>query len=128
MSEQLQMFQATIGIAGYKEQVKAFPLASRSHPSTSHKAARKAKPRANSMRIRILSMFRSHVDMTSEEVGHALGSIGKPGACYWQRVSELNKTGVIEPTGELRAGQSGAEQRVFRITDAGRELLREMGI
>ena len=124
----MQLFEATVGIGGYKEQIKVFPLAGKNHPTTSHKAAHKAKPRANSMRIRILSLFRAHVDMTSEEVGHKLGSIGKPGACYWQRVSELNKTGMIEPTGELRAGQSGSEQRVFRITTAGKELLKEMGL
>jgi hypothetical protein len=128
MNEQMQMFHPSNGLGGYKEQIKAFPMASRRHPATSHAAARKAKPRANSMRIRILSLYRSHVDMTSEEVGHALGSIGKPGACYWQRVSELNKTGMVEPTGELRAGMSGSEQRVFRITTAGRELLKELGL
>ena len=124
----MQLFQATIGMGGYKEQIKAFPLAGRNHPSTSHAAAKKAKPRANSMRIRILSLFRSHANLTSEEVGHKLGAIGKPGASYWQRVSELNKTGMIEATGELRAGLSGSEQRVFRITNAGMELLKELGL
>ncbi len=66
--------------------------------------------------------------MTSEEIGYALNSIGKPGASYWQRVSELNKIGMIAPTGKLRAGMSGSEQRVFSITTAGRELLKEMGL
>ena len=103
-------------------------MAARQHPTTSHVAARKAKPRANSMRIQILLAYRSNVDMTSEEIGHALGLIGKPGASYWQRVSELNKLGMIEPTGILRAGLSGSEQRVFSITTAGLELLKEMGL
>jgi len=128
MNEQMQMFQPSNGLGGYKEQIKTFPMASRLHPSTSHVAARKAKPRANSMRIQILSLYNSHIDMTSEEVGHALGSIGKPGACYWQRVSELNKIGLVETTGELRAGMSGSEQRVFRITPSGRDLLKELGL
>jgi len=128
MNEQMQMFTPSNGLGGYKEQIKAFPLASRQHPSTSHVAARKAKPRANSMRIQILLAYRLHVDMTSEEIGYALNSIGKPGASYWQRVSELNKIGMIEPTGKLRAGMSGSEQRVFSITTAGRELLKEMGL
>ena len=128
MSEQMQMFHPSNGLGGYKENIKAFPMASRQHPTTSHVAARKAKPRANSMRIQILLAYRSNVDMTSEEIGHALGLIGKPGASYWQRVSELNKLGMIEPTGVLRAGLSGSEQRVFSITTAGRELLKEMGL
>jgi hypothetical protein len=128
MSEQMQMFHPSNGLGGYKENIKAFPMASRQHPTTSHVAAHKAKPRANSMRIQILLAYRSNVDMTSEEIGHALGLIGKPGASYWQRVSELNKLGMIEPTGILRAGLSGSEQRVFSITTAGRELLKEMGL
>ena len=124
----MQMFHPSNGLGGYKENIKAFPMASRQHPTTSHVAARKAKPRANSMRIQILLAYRSNVDMTSEEIGHALGLIGKPGASYWQRVSELNKLGMIEPTGILRAGLSGSEQRVFSITTAGLELLKEMGL
>jgi hypothetical protein len=128
MSEQMQMFHPSNGLGGYKENIKAFPMASRQHPTTSHVAARKAKPRANSMRIQILLAYRSNVDMTSEEIGHALGLIGKPGASYWQRVSELNKLGMIEPTGILRAGLSGSEQRVFSITTAGLQLLKEMGL
>ena len=128
MSEQMQMFHPSNGLGGYKENIKAFPMAARQHPTTSHVAARKAKPRANSMRIQILLAYRSNVDMTSEEIGHALGLIGKPGASYWQRVSELNKLGMIEPTGILRAGLSGSEQRVFSITTAGLQLLKEMGL
>ena len=128
MAEQLQMFEAVSGLGGYKEAIKAFPLAGRKHPVTSHKAAKQAKPRANSQRIKILSLYRSHVDLTSEEVGHISGLIRKPGACYWVRVSELNKLGLIEATGHERAGESGANQTVYRITSAGRELLQELGL
>lgn len=128
MSEQLEMFQQVNGLAGYKEAIKPFPLAGRNHPATSHKAAKQAKPRANSQRIKILSLYRSHVDLTSEEVGHISGLIKKPGACYWVRVSELNKLGLIEATGHERAGESGANQTVYRITNAGRDLLRDMGL
>lgn len=128
MSEQLEMFTQATGLAGYKEAIKPFPLASRNHPATAHKAAKNAKPRANSQRIKILSLFRSHVDMTSEEVGRISGLMFKPGACYWVRVSELNKLGLIESTGAVRAGESGAEQTVYRITSAGIALLNELGL
>ena len=128
MSEQLQMFESQIGLAGYKEAIKPFPLAGKNHPTTSHKAAKTAKPRANSQRIKILSLYRSHTDLTSEEVGHISGLIRKPGACYWVRVSELNKLGLIEATGHERAGQSGSNQTVYRITQTGLALLQELGL
>lgn len=128
MSEQYEMFESTIGLGGYKIAIKPFPLAGHLHPATSHKAAKKAKPRANSQRIKILSLYRSHIDLTSEEVGHISGLIRKPGACYWVRVSELNKLGLIEATGHERAGESGSNQTVYRITNSGRQLLKEMGL
>jgi hypothetical protein len=73
-------------------------------------------------------MYRSHVDLTAEEAGIKTGLADKPGCCYWHRVSDLVKDAMIEPTGQTRIARSGEQQRVNRITPAGIELLRKLGL
>jgi hypothetical protein len=128
MSEQFQMFHPSNGLGGYREQTKVFPMVRKSDPGTSHKAAKSALPRTTSQRIKLLSMYRSHVDLTAEEAGLKTGLANKPGCCYWHRVSDLVKDGMIEPTGQTRMARSGEQQRVNRITPAGIELLRKLGL
>lgn len=125
---QEELFHPSIGLGGYRELAKVFPMVRKSDPSTSHAAAKSAKPRTTSQRIRLLSTYRSHVDLTAEEAGIASGLAYKPGCCYWHRVSDLVKDGMIEPTGQTRIAQSGEQQRVNRITSAGTALLKQLGI
>ena len=128
MSDQLEMFSAARTLVGYRETIKTFPMTRTSDPSTSHKAAKSAKPRTTSQRIKLLSMYRAHTDLTAEEAGIKTGLIEKPGCCYWHRVSDLVKDGMIEPTGQTRLARSGEQQRVNRITPAGTDLLRKLGL
>jgi hypothetical protein len=99
-----------------------------SDPATSHAAAKSAKPRTTSQRIKLLKTYRSHVDLTADEAGIASGLADKPGCCYWHRVSDLIKDNMIQPTGQTRIAQSGEQQRVNRITSAGIALLTQLGL
>mgnify|MGYP003639790797 FL=1 len=125
---QFQLFQPINGLGGYRETVKPLPMVRNTDPVTSHKAAKSALPRTSSQKIRLLSVYRSHRDMTADEAGIATGLSEKAGCCYWHRVSDLIKEGLIEPTGETRLARSGEQQRVNRITESGRELLKRLGL
>lgn len=125
---QLQLFTPINSLGGYREQIKAHPMVRKSDPKTSHKAAKSALPRTSSQKIRLLSAFRSRRDMTADEAGVATGLAEKAGCCYWHRVSDLNKEGFIELTGETRPARSGEHQRIYRITESGRELLKALGL
>ena len=125
---QFQLFQPINGLGGYRETVKPLPMVRNTDPLTSHKAAKSALPRTSSQKIRLLSVYRSHRDMTADEAGIATGLSEKAGCCYWHRVSDLIKEGLIEPTGETRLARSGEQQRVNRITESGRELLKRLGL
>lgn len=125
---QFQLFQPINGLGGYRETVKPLPMVRNTDPMTSHKAAKSALPRTSSQKIRLLSVYRSHRDMAADEAGIATGLSEKAGCCYWHRVSDLIKEGLIEPTGETRLARSGEQQRVNRITESGRELLKRLGL
>jgi hypothetical protein len=125
---QFQLFQPINGLGGYRETVKPLPMVRNTDPVTSHKAAKSALPRTSSQKIRLLSAYRSHRDMSADEAGIATGLSEKAGCCYWHRVSDLIKEGLIEPTGETRLARSGEQQRVNRITESGRELLKRLGL
>jgi hypothetical protein len=125
---QFQLFQPINGLGGYRETVKPLPMVRNTDPVTSHKAANSALPRTSSQKIRLLSAYRSHRDMSADEAGIATGLSEKAGCCYWHRVSDLIKEGLIEPTGETRLARSGEQQRVNRITESGRELLKRLGL
>jgi hypothetical protein len=88
-------------------------------PWTSRAAARQLK--ANTMRRRLLEMFRRWGPLTAEGVANSAGYGAEDGA--WKRVSDLLNLGLIEDTGETRTASSGRQQRVLRITAKGREAL-----
>lgn len=45
-------------------------------------------------------------------------------SCYWKRVSEMLKAGYLLRTKTTRTSDAGGEQRVLRITPAGRAALK----
>ena len=45
---------------------------------------------------------------------------------YWKRCSDLRKANIIEPTGETRAGRSGEQQQVCRLTAFGSILVNTL--
>lgn len=110
----------------------AEPTARRSDPKTSHKAAASARMRAGSQRHRILAAFLITANRnpdpgwTAREVGQLTGLADKPGCSYWTRVSELARDGLIEYTGQTRPVDTGEEQRCYRLTRQGLEVLAAM--
>lgn len=114
------------------------PAARRSDPSTSAKAAERARPTARSQAYALLgayglvSQMPQADGMTSDEAGAVARGRGTDVRQPWRRVSDLHAHGLIEsiPDGpELtappmtRPGDSGREQTVYRITQAGLDYL-----
>lgn len=95
-------------------------LARLDDPETSHVAARALSGKAGTMRRALLDAF-STADLTAEEVQDAAGYVPADGS--WKRVSDLGNAKLIEPTGEVRVASTGRPQRVWRITEAGKEAL-----
>lgn len=97
-------------------------LARSADPQTSHDAAARLDAgRAGTIRRRLLVQFGRFPNLTADEATSAAGFEPADGA--WKRVSDLINLGLIEATGDTRPGSSGREQRVLRVTDAGREAL-----
>jgi hypothetical protein len=132
-----QLFNATYGLAGYKEVIKIIeqieykknieiqPLfRSFDHP-TSRRAAEQVKPRRIKQTTRLLVAYSSHTDLTAEEASIAC-NLEK--SCYWKRVGELVAAGYIEETGHARKASTGSDQRVCKITPQGIALLASLGI
>ena len=44
-----------------------------------------------------------------------------------KRLGELVDAGMLRPTGKTRPGSSSREQKVYELTDKGREFIRERG-
>ena len=125
MSSDLQLFQATLGLAGYKETIAAQPITrSPDHP-TSLQGAKQVKARRINQTLRLLCAYRSHTDLTAEEASIAC-NLEK--SCYWKRVGELVAAGYIAETGHARKATTGSDQRVCRITYNGTAFLASLGI
>ena len=121
----LQLFQATIGLAGYKETISVTPLTrSNDHP-TSYRAAEQVKPRRINQTLRLLCAYRSHTDLTAEEAS-VISKLEK--SCYWKRVGELLAANYIAETGHARKASTGSDQRVCKITPQGIALLASLGL
>lgn len=124
------MKAATEGETMNQPTLFAEPTARNTDPATSHKAAASARMRAGSHRHQLLAAFTTPEAIdngrTSWEVGHASGLANKPGCSYWTRVSELARDGLIEYTGENRTVETGEDQRCYRITRQGLNLLAAM--
>jgi hypothetical protein len=76
---QFELFQPSRGLGGYRENVKPLPMVRNTDPVTSHKAAKSALPRTSSQKIRLLSAYRSHRDMTADEAGRRDWALRKSG-------------------------------------------------
>jgi len=99
-------------------------------PETSKAAARLLGGKAGTMRRRLLDYYGivgsvrpsdTRWGATAEEATEDCGYTAADGA--WKRVSDLLNAGLLEDTGRTRAGSSGRQQRVLRITEKGRAAL-----
>jgi hypothetical protein len=82
-------------------------------PETSAKAARRLRP--GSAKSQLLALYYWN-DLTDEEAANASGLTLY---AVTKRCADLRRDGLIEAVG-LRAGESGNDRMVCRITDAGR--------
>jgi hypothetical protein len=85
-------------------------------PETSAKAARRLKP--TSAKSVLLQRYYSQ-DLTDEEAAEQTGLSLYTAS---KRCADLRRDGFIEPVG-LKAGESGNDRMVCRITDAGRSAV-----
>jgi predicted ArsR family transcriptional regulator len=96
--------------------------ARRGGPDTSRSAAEDTGNARTTMLRLLLRTYADRGPLTAEEAAdHA-------GIDQWQaskRVSDLDRLGWIEDTGQRRQGRAGRAQMVRHITDAG---LRELGL
>jgi hypothetical protein len=95
--------------------------ARRNDPETSREAAEGSLPGWMTHAMQILPAF-LHADLNAYEASVKSGMIERS-ACPWHRVSDLKRLGLIEPTGEKRAGATDRMQMVYRITNKGRAAL-----
>lgn len=97
-----------------------------SDPETSHAATREIRVKAGSQRAYLLRAFAKYPEdgLTDEQAAINDGHVSMYSE-YAKRCSELRDGGFIEPTGETRPGMSGQARIVSRITDKGRDWLRE---
>jgi hypothetical protein len=102
----LQLFQATLGLGGYKEKIQEHPLVRTNDHPTARRAADQVKPRRINQTLRLLIAYRSHTDLTAEEASIA-AKLEK--SCYWKRVGELLASGYITETGHARKASPQAQ-------------------
>lgn len=110
------------------------PGSRRGDPSTSAKAAELALPRARSLAFRLLYFYdvAAADGLTADEAADGLASWEErePGRQDRRRVSDLLALGLVEPVlegdgSEVTRPYRGRDQRLLRITDAGRELIEQ---
>ncbi len=118
--QQPEMFMPSVGLGAYRELIAPIVQPRRTDPETSHTAVKNVRKRAGSQQWQVLQAYAQNVDLTADEAGVITGLANKVGCCYWHRVSELLKQGLLETTDLKRVARSGELQRVNRITDKGR--------
>lgn len=91
-------------------------------PSTSKEAAARMETSATKLRMRVLRMIQSRRDGVTADECAAL--LGESILSVRPRLSELNKLGSIEATGQRRPSSTGSASAVWRMkTDGQQQLL-----
>lgn len=86
-------------------------LARRSDPSTSHEAARRVREFASGHAATILSCLKDHGPLTVDEIAKHTPLLAHQ---INKRLPELQRSGLVVPTGETRLSASGRPERVWR--------------
>ena len=98
-------------------------------PETSANADRNVRVTATNQRGKLLATYADGEDATDNEAAFSADLLN---SCYWKRCSELREGGYIEAVhdeeGRLvtHMGFAGQPRMVSRITDKGRQALRDM--
>ena len=80
-------------------------------PHTSHQAAYAAASFAGTHCKQILDALKAHGPLNPEQIA---AMVGMDGYQCRKRLSDLQKIGKAEPTGELARTKSGRSQRIWR--------------
>jgi len=91
-------------------------MARASDPPTSKAAAATGAALAAEHEPRILEALRQGPAHRDEIARRA----GLEHAAVWRRLAAMERRGLIQRTGEVRRGESGCRQAVWRVTKAGR--------
>ena len=102
MTTQIDLFDPT-----YRSRM----LARNQDPQTSHKAARQVSIFQNTHHRKIYEALQTMKDGTFYEIADRSGL--EPSS-VWRRLNEMEKDGLIQPTGEERRGPTGRMCRVWR--------------
>ena len=95
------------------------PAARLSDPQTSNDGIHDVYPRAGSQQRKLLLAYASRpMGLTGEEAADIAG-LNTPGTCWWKRVSELHKAGLLTDTFTTRTASTGSEQRVLALSERG---------
>lgn len=98
-------------------------------PTTSHDAWQNVKVKAGTQRHFFLMVYAyANKALCSEEAyERALKKkLAVTPYAYWKRISELQQLGLIKYADEIRKAKSGAWQKCYVITDAGRKVLQNI--
>jgi hypothetical protein len=90
-------------------------------PATSRDAAHRLTDKRTMMRTLLLAYAAYPMGLTADEAAGFAGYGPADGA--WKRVSDLKNAGLVAPTGNTRTGDSGRQQAILAITEAGHTAL-----
>lgn len=90
------------------------PLARSSDPDTSHQAAARVHEFGDKHHGIIAVCLRQHGSLTADQIA-ALTRLDKYQVC--RRLPEMERAGMVEPTGETRTTTSGRQARCWRLCD-----------
>ena len=115
MSDQLAMFDYTIGLGVPKiviaETKPAYKLHRETDFDTARMAAKKASKRGPNQRQRVLEHLQAVGEATDYEIGQALGILRSSAA---KRRQELTEAGLVEDSNKRRNTDTGTSAIVWR--------------
>jgi predicted ArsR family transcriptional regulator len=88
-----------------------YPVARRTNPHTSHAAAHLAKALAQDHQRTILACLEAHGPLGKDGIGARTQLTGHQ---VGKRLPELQRLGLVQPTGRTVASESGRQEREWR--------------
>jgi hypothetical protein len=124
---QMSIFDAVEETKALSLDISPSTKARRDDPWTAHNAADAVAKmgRAKNQRWQLLQVFASAIGadgLTSEEAATLAPGVNIRSE-YSTRCSELQRLGMLRPTGRTRKGEAGVERDVYIITDRGVEAV-----
>jgi DNA-binding transcriptional ArsR family regulator len=111
MQAQFSFFEVLTDGAWKRHSTKP-PAARRTDPATSHAAARSARALAADHHARILDALRRHGRLGKDGIARATGLSGVAVA---RRLPELERAGLVTPTGRTVESDTGRQEREWGL-------------